>query len=423
MIKSEFFQHMYRRVILLFAFLLALAANAQHARSFLPSVRTPQVLLNDEWGELPVMRMGADDVLHFSFDEMSHVYHRYTYRIVHCNADWSQSDLFEIDYLEGFNDIAIEEWENSVTTTQLYTHYEFTLPNDNVALKASGNYRVEVFDDELGNDTPVASFEFSVVEPALSMEVRVSGDTDISFNEGHQQLSFVARYPSFVSSPASELKAVVYQNGRRDNAVSGIVPTYVTGDKVEYVHNPKLIFDAGNEYRRFEIVDPESPGQGVDDVVFVEPHYNAVLHMDRPRVSHSNYRDENGRFYINTFKGYDADIDADYINVHFALDAPRRAGGDFYLLGDFCGNGFTSMNRLCYDDEGGYYYVSLPLKMGVYNYKYVWVSSATGKVENVPAEGNFYNTENEYLVYLYYRGFSDRYDRLLGVHRVSYNMD
>lgn len=414
---------MFKRIITILSLFVTLAANAQFSRSFVPAVRTTLILLNGEWGKVPVMQLGGDDVLDFSFDEMSHVYHRYIYRIVHCNADWSQSDLMEIDYLEGFNDVLIEDWENSINTNQLYTHYRFSLPNEDVTLKASGNYRVEVYDDEAESETPVASFEFSVVEPLVSFEAWVSGDTDTSFNEGEQQLSFAVHYPSFVASPASELKAVVYQNGRRDNAVSAIVPTYITGDKVEYVHNGKLIFDAGNEYRRFEITDPNAPGEGVEDVVYDGSLYNAVLYMDKPRLSRSNYRDENGRFFVNTLEGFGTAIEADYVNVHFALEVPYRADGDFYLLGDFCGNGFTAMNRLNYDTEDGYYYTFLPLKMGLYNYCYVWLPAGSDKAVNVPAEGNFYNTGNEYLIYMYYRGFADRYDRLLGVHSVDYRAD
>ena len=410
---------MFKHIITILSLFVTLAANAQFARSFLPEIRTPQIMLNEEWGELPVVQLGGDDVLQFSFDEMSHVYHRYVYRIVHCDADWLQSDILEIDYLEGFNDVVIEEWENSVNTNQLYTRYQFSLPNDNIALKASGNYRVEVYDDEDECDTPVASFDFSVVEQLVSFEASVSGDTDRSFNEGEQQVSFAVRYPSFVASPASELKAVVHQNGRRDNAVSGVVPTYVTGDKVEYVHNEKLIFDAGNEYRRFEITDPNAPGEGVEDVVYDGSLYNAVLYMDKPRVSRSNYRDENGRFFVNTLEGLGTQLEADYINVHFALDTPYRAGGDFYLLGDFCGNSLVSQYRLEYDEEDGYYFTSLPLKMGLYNYCYVWVPVESGKADLAPAEGNFYNTENEYVIYVYYRGFGDRYDRLIGIHRVD----
>lgn len=413
---------MAKQIITYLTLLFAVAANAQFSRSTLPSVRTTRMVLNDEWGVPPVMQLGSDDVLHFSFDEMSHIYHRYTYRIVHCNADWQQSDLLEMDYLDGFNDLVIEEWENSVNTTQLYTHYQFRIPNDEVLLKVSGNYRVEVFDDELDEDVPVAVFEFSVVEPLLSFDAKVSGDTDISFNDCHQQLSVAVGYPSFVASPASELKAVIYQNRRRDNCVSGILPTYITGDKVEYTHNARLIFDAGNEYRRFEITDPNSPAEGVEDVIYIEPHYNVVLTMDKPRTSHSSYRDENGLYFVNTLEGYGTEIEADYVNVHFALDVPFRAGGDYYLLGDFCGNGFDDAARLMYDNEDGYYFVSIPLKLGVYNYMYVWVPSVSGKAVNMPAEGNFYNTNNEYLIYMYYRGFSDRADRLLGVHRINYTL-
>ena len=92
-------------------------------------VRSLQMVLNDDALAPPVMRLGADDVLCFSFDEMSHDYHRFTYKITHCNYRWEPSDVFEIDYLDGFNDMPIEEWENSENTTVLYTNYSFTIPN------------------------------------------------------------------------------------------------------------------------------------------------------------------------------------------------------------------------------------------------------------------------------------------------------
>ena len=405
---------MLKRVVAFLALFVAIVANAQYSRSFSPSVRTPRVLLDGQWGALPVVQLGGDDVLHFSFDEMSHVYHRYTYRVVHCNADWEQSGAMEVDYLDGFNDVVIDEWENSVNTNQLYTHYEFTVPNDELSLKLSGNYRVEVFDDESEGELPVASFDFSVVEPLASIDASVSGDTDISFNDGHQQLSFSVGYPSFVASPASELKAVVYQNGRMDNVVDNIMPTYITGNKVEYVHNDKLIFDAGNEYRRFEITDPNSPGMNVEDVVYHDSAYHALLYIDKPRVSYSNGMDENGRFYINTLEGYGMPIEADYVNVHFAIEMPYRAGGNYYLTGDFCGEMFSKENVMLYDAEAGYYFSSHLLKLGVYNYMYVWLPEGAEKGALSLTENNFYNTENEYLIYIYHREFGARYDKLVG---------
>ncbi|MBQ5730941.1 MAG: DUF5103 domain-containing protein, partial [Bacteroidaceae bacterium] len=154
------------------------------------NIRALQMQLNDQWDAVPVLTLGSDDDICFSFDEMSHTYHRYTYRVVHCNADWSQSELFPIDYLEGFNDQPIEDWQTSENTTQLYSHYQFYLPNDDVSLKVSGNYKVEVYDDEAGDDTPIALFGFLVVEPRVGIEAQVSSDTEIDRNATHQQVSF-----------------------------------------------------------------------------------------------------------------------------------------------------------------------------------------------------------------------------------------
>lgn len=406
---------MRRTVFAILIFLSFSVVKAQFAISNTESVRTPMMVVNDKWDAPAVIALGSDDVIHFSFDEMSHVYRRYICRVTHRNADGSRSELSEIDYIDGFNDFVIEEWENSHNTTQLYTHYAFALPNDDLLLKVSGNYRVEVFDEEDDAETPVVTFDFSVVEPMVDIRANVSGDTDRTYNEGEQQLSFVVNHSRCnVVSPASEIIPVVYQNRRRDNAVVVSKPTYVTGNEVEYVHNEKLIFDAGNEYRRFELTDPNSPGMNVEDVVFHEGAYHALLYVDKARVSYSNDIDENGRFYVNTLEGYGMPIEADYVNVHFAVKLPYRTGGNYYLSGDFCGSGFDKSNILFYEEEEGYYFTSHLLKLGVYNYQYVWVPDGGQKVSTANTEGDFYNTENEYLIYVYHREFGARYDRLVG---------
>lgn len=404
--------------------LLPFVGNAQMARSLTMSVRTPQMELNGEWDAPAVMKLGSDDRLTFSFDEMSHTYHRYLCRVTHRNADWSRSDLLEIDYLDGFNNMPIEEWEKSVNTTQLYTHYEFTIPNINFTLKLSGNYRLEVLDDESADDTPVAVFDFSVVEPGVAIRATVSGDTDRSLNDGEQQLSFVVDYSRCrIADPAADIKPVVYQNRRRDNVVYGIKPTYMRGGEAEYIHNEKLIFAAGNEYRRFELTDPNSPGMNVEEVVYYAPDYHALLYIDKSRRSHSEYRDENGLYYINTTEGYGSPIEADYVFVHFALDMPYREGGDYYLMGDFTGSSFSPLAKLHYDTEEGYYFTSQLLKLGLYNYMYIWLPEGGMNGSLQSAEGAFYNTENEYLIYIYHRAFGERYDRLVGVQAIKYNLE
>jgi hypothetical protein len=380
------------------------------------------MVLNGEWGVPPVMQLGSEDVLRFSFDEMSHVYHRYTYRVQHCNADWQESELLELDYLEGFNDLVIEDWENSKNTTQLYTHYQFTIPNDEISLKVSGNYRVQVFDDELDDENPVAVFEFSVVEPLLSFNVNISGDTDVSFNEGHQQLTIAVDYPSFVASPASELKPVVYQNRRRDNCVSGIVPTYITGNRVEYVHNQRLIFDAGNEYRRFEMVSTQYKGMGVDFLSHYDPYYHAVLERDYPRKTRTYSFDQtqHGRYIIReTDHEEDSDTQADYFVVHFSLDASELLlpEGDIYIDGELSEYRFSDSNRMLRNPQTGLYEKIMLLKQGAYNYQYLFVPKGENVGKASIIEGNRYETQNEYRVNVYHRIPGERYDRLIGTGR------
>lgn len=405
-----------RRYFLTIVLLLSLAfANAQLAVSHTPSVRTPLMQLNDEWAAPAVMELGGDDVIHFSFDEMSHTYHRFVCRITHCNANWTPSELSEIDFLDGFNDFVVEEWENSHNTTQQYTHYAFEIPNENIKLKVSGNYRVDVYDEDAENETPVLTFEFSVLERLVSISAKLSGDTDNSYNEDEQQLSFVVNHSRCnVASPATELIPVIYQNRRRDNMVMGVTPTYMTGTESEYVHNAKLIFEAGNEYRRFELTDPNSPGMNIEDVIYYDSAYHALLYIDKPASSYTNTVDENGRFYINTTEGMGLPIEADYVNVHFAVAMPPRFGGDYYILGDFCGNTFSERNIMAYDSNEGYYYASVPLKLGVYNYQYAWLPKGGTKATVASTEGGFYYTDNEYLIYIYNREFGARYDRLVG---------
>ncbi len=415
---------MMRKYFLIVCFLFsAFAASAQFARSLSRNISSLQMVLNDDWSKPAVITLGSDDELLFSFDELSHTYKRFTYHISHCNADWTPSELHAIDYIDGFNDRPIDEWENSETTTQLYTHYEFTLPNDDVRLKVSGNYKVEIFDDE-NDETPVAVFAFAVLAPKLRVSAKISGNTDVDTNVSHQQLSFDVHYAGYnIMSPATDVKPVIYQNRRPDNCISDIKPTYTTGTTLQYVYNERLIFKAGNEYRRFELTDPYAPGQNVDRVQYSEPYFHAELYTDKVRPTYTNTRDENGRYFINTLQGYGSAIEADYAAVHFTLKAPYDGSGDYYLCGDFNGNFFGANNRLQWDNENQCYRTVQLLKLGLYNYHYLWVPRGEQVGVTAPSEGDFYNTENEYLIMIYHREFGGRYDRLVGMLQVNYNLE
>ena len=127
--------------------------QAQSNKVYHPMIHTLQTIVNDDWLHDDVITLGTDDWVTISFDHFTHDYHRFIYKIVHCNADWTPSDLFEVDYMDGFNNQPIEDYENSLNTTMLYTHYRLDLPNDDIQFKVSGNYRVEIYlEDESGEE-------------------------------------------------------------------------------------------------------------------------------------------------------------------------------------------------------------------------------------------------------------------------------
>lgn len=406
-------------------FLTLTVCPAVSQRNILNSdlLRTLQVTVNDKWGDPPLIRLGTPDYLTVSFDELSHEYHRYTYYLTHCNADWQPSSLFEIDYLNGVNGQQIEDYENSVNTTMLYTHYRLRLPNEDVQMKVSGNYILSVYDD---NDakTPVLQACFSVLEPRVRINATVSSNTDIDTNNSHQQVSFTIGTEGYnIPSPQSELTAVVYQNRRPDNRVTVKEPTYIIADQLQYVHNRSLIFDAGNEYRRFEILNMYNPSMNVDKIQFFNPYFHAFLDSVKIRRNYSYDEDQNGRFFIRSLSAQDSDTEADYLFVHYRLQAPESEGGDFYVAGDFSQYLYTPQYRAGYNPETQSYENIQLLKQGSYNYLYLWVPDA-GKIgETGPACGNFYETENEYMVMLYHRPFGERYDKLVGFNMVRFSQE
>lgn len=397
--------------------------KAQRTEVRSPHIQTVQVIANDNLMAPPIITLEAGERIELSFDELSHDYHRYQYIITHCNIDWTPSDMSEIDYLDGFNNNPIENYETSVNTTLPYTHYRLRIPNHEVRLKLSGNYRITVYDDANTADTPAFTTCFRVMEKQVNISASVSSDTEIDRNKTHQQVSFSIHHRGYpIRNPQQELKVQVMQNGRTDNRVTGLLPTYVGADELRYNHNRALIFEAGNEYRRFETVNPRYTGMGVENIRFHDPYYHVTLFLSEPRLKNYSYdKDQNGRYIVRYDEATDNDTEADYFFVHFSLpwEAPLREGA-FYLEGAFTYDNFNLQTELKYNPTTYAYESVQLLKQGSYNYQYLYVAPDSTRGETGPAEGNYYETENEYLILVYHRPFGERYDRLIGMQQVRY---
>ena len=407
--------------ILLFCSIV-LPVMAQQSVIMAPELHTLKVTVDDDPLLPPIINIGNGHHVEISFDEFSHEYHRYIYRIEHCDAQWNPSkEIFESDYLEGFNDQPIEDYEKSFNTTVLYTHYALRIPNENVALKLSGNYKVTILNDEGNEPRPVIEACFSIVEPGVSIGATISSNTDIDFNKSHQQVSFDVNYSGIrVIDPIRELKTVIMQNRRTDNMVVNPKPDIQTTNKIQFTHNRNLIFPAGNEYHKFEILDVHQPSLNVDRTEWHDPHYHAVLYGDRTARNYIYDEDQNGSFIIRNADDYDVSITSEYLFVHFTLKGPKISGGQVFLNGEFTHNQFTTPYEMKYNETNGAYEGTVLLKQGYYNYNYLFVPQGSHTGTTNGTDGNFYETENEYIILVYHRPSGGRYDKLVGYRKMNF---
>ena len=405
-----FITHIRKLLSAAIALVVPMIAYAQWFGSSTERINTLRAISCGVWERMPIITLGTDETIRFSFDEMSHNYHRFTYTVTHCNTQWEPSDLLESEYMDGFNDQPIDDWKNSMNTTFDYTHYTLELPNDDITFKLSGNYRLSIQED--GQE--VAWFRFLISENRPNLSATVSGNTDIDTHKSHQQLDMKVSLNGLnVTDPDREIYTVVMQNRRYDNAVINPKPTYNSGSMLTYEHCSDLIFPAGNEFRRFEIINMYDYFMNVDRISFHDPYYHATLIGDTRHHAYTFDNDHNGRYLIRYNQASDSDTEADYLFVHFSLASERLNGGKMYVSGHFNGGNFTSKYEMEYNSLTSRYEAVLLLKMGAYDYQYLWVPDDETKGQTKNTEGDWYETGNEYNILLYYRQRGSRYDRLV----------
>ena len=394
---------------------LSLAGWAQRNRILNPDIASLQVVAGNNWLSMPVIGLGEGVPVNIAFDDLTHEYRRYAYKVEHCNADWSTSgDLFVSDYIDGFNaDNVIEHVEQSINTNVLYTHYRFQIPNERCKLKMSGNYRVTIYDAN-DDDKAVAECCFMVVEPRMGIKLSVDANTDKGINSRWQQVAMEVKYGGglSVTDVQRQIYTVVMQNGRWDNAVVNAKPQFVMGDGLRWSHNAQLVFEAGNEYRKFEMLDVRHANMGVEKIDWDGEAYHAYLWPDEPRGSYVFDEDANGAFYIRNGDNRENSSTSEYVHVHFTLRSPRLEG-DVFVNGVWTNDQLAAPYKMQYDEGAQCYRLSLLLKQGYYSYQYVWQQS-NGQIATVPSEGSFYQTENRYQALVYYRKLGERADRLVG---------
>ncbi len=361
----------------------------------------------------PIIRLG--DRINLSFDDLNANQENYTYKIEHCALDWGISDLSESEFIDGYAEDRIRNYENSFNTLQPYTNYRLTIPNENTSIKVSGNYILSVLNED---EEVVFKRHFVVYEPKVTVGVTVYKSRDISTINTKQSVEFIINNPNFrINNPDEEIIPVVLQNNNWQTAIIGLKPQFYRGTQLLYKYNKETSFWGGNEFLYFDSKDIRSSTLNIANVELGAELYNTYLYTNEERIDlpYTLFPDVNGNFIVRTLNGGNSNTDADYSWVHFSLSCLENLENkDIYISGNFNNWQLNDTNKLHFNTETGLYEATLLLKQGFYNYQYV-TKTENDIISNYDIDGSHYQTENDYTVLIYYKKFGSRYTQVIGV--------
>ncbi|TYC12655.1 DUF5103 domain-containing protein [Bizionia gelidisalsuginis] len=362
---------------------------------------------------LPIFRLG--ETITLEFDVLNGNEDDFYYEIKHYNKDWTPSVLIESEYLEGFNEQRIRDYRNSFNTYQIFSHYTLTIPNEQTrGLKKSGNYSLIIYNDY--NEIEFTR-KFMVYEDVVNVGVDIKRSRDVSAIKEKQTVDIVVNANNFIfNNPKQSVKAVIIQNSNLKTAITNLKPQYILGEQLSYRYTKESSFYGGNEYLYFENKNLRGANNGVQFIKLKEL-YNTYLYRNIPRFDapYTYNPDINGNFLITALDTDTPKTNADYAQVHFSLQLEQLPNNKtVHVYGYFNNYVVDETNQMTYYNDTGSYELPLRLKQGFYNYKYV-VKDNNGTIDENAISGNFYQTENDYKVLIYYRDLGARYDRIIGV--------
>lgn len=398
--------------MVLFCFTLA---TAQVENEIVPpyNIKTVSFVQNNQ-NVVPIFQLG--DTFQLQFDDLYGNDASYFYEIIHCDYNWNPSDLQKRDYLQGFDNQRIQESSNSFNCLQIYTHYSLPFPNSTTQLKISGNYMLRILNED---KEVVFSRKLMVYEDLVSVPIQIKRARTVTNLESKHNVEFTIKSNVInFQNPIKNIKTVLFQNGKFCNAISNISPQFTIGNDLIYKYDTLTQFWAGNEFLYFDNKEIRVASNSISRVDNQKEIYSSYLFTNEARANSNyyNWQDVNGNFTVRRLFAENSDIEADYSWVYFSLSAPlfRTSDGAIYVTGMFNNYALTPENKMEYNSEKGIYEKAILIKQGFVNFEFTAVQK-NGKIDSENnIDGNFFQTENEYTVLVYYKEDTDRYTRIIG---------
>lgn len=386
---------------------------------YLKNIKTVRLYNSGNQLSIPVIKLNSNDLLELHFDDLDAdvKYYYYTYEL--CNSDWTRANLGQFDYIKGFTQTRITDNRFSSLAHVRYTHYQAVLPDRNMYPTRAGNYILKVF---LNGDTSQLAFtkRMMVVDNKASIIGRVTQPFAPQYSRTHQKLQFTVDVKALHSFNAGQqIKVVVLQNYRWDNAMMNVKPTFIRGTSLEFNSENTAVFPAGKEWRWLDLRDFHLQSDRVEGADYKKYSTDIFLRPDVPLASlkYVYYRDLNGMSSIEAIRGVNPYYEGDYATVYFSFVPPNSQAytkKDVYLFGQLTNYDFTDSLKMTFNPVIGKYETHLFMKQGYYDYTYIGVDKNNPSIHS-EFDGNYYEAENLYTVLVYYAPFIGRADELIGV--------
>lgn len=384
---------------------------------FRNNIKTVQ-LYEEGWEfSYPILKMNGDTHLLFSFDDLDIQSKTYSYAIIHCDANWMASRVPFNEYMDGFFMNPLNDYQSSVSTHIPYVHYSLKIPNENIVLKISGNYALIIYENN-DEEHPVLIKRFSITEDRITIDAVVKRPVLPVYQNAKQEIDFSVLYPDYaVDNPHESVKVAIVKNNQWLFSITDLVPLFIKDKELVYDFEDKNLFWGGNEYRTVDIKSLKYQSANIASIQNSDSGYHVILHPDKPRDNQGYFYNEdfNGKYHIENREGNQADIDAEYVKVTFNLESDPFIEGQIYVFGAFSDFSCKDQNLMNYDNEKNLFVTNLLLKQGYYNYYYMFKPKDDPGIDERYFENSFYETENDYVIYVYHRPYGSRYDHLVGV--------
>jgi len=418
-----------KKNITIFCLLVYVAVSAQRYPDavYLPNIRTAKLFTQNNQESMAVIRLNSADLLELHFDDVDPTPKNYYYSLELCNADWQPADLNTFDYITGFTQVHLSEYRQSSITQSKYIHYQTLLPDKNCMPIKSGNYMLRVF---LDGDTSEVAFTkrlFVVDFNKATISAMVQQPYDNQLNRTHQKVQLSVNTMQLNPiNPQQQVHVVILQNHRWDNAVTDINPSFIRESVLEYNGEIDCLFPAGREYRWVDLRSYKFASDRIDKIDKETNPNEVYLKADgvRANMRYIFMVDYNGWYDINTTENINPWWQTDYAKVHFTFVPPDNqpfANKDLYILGDITGNKLGNTGKMRFNGEKGVYEKTLLLKQGYYFYTYATApQNAAFPVGDVTqTDGNYWETENDYTILVYYRSYNGRSDELVALSSIN----